>query len=229
MEPTSLKAVAAWTPACSVGSARWWLVLWSMAAVLVPSRVCYTMLRSLLTYVWYRVSRLVPCCGQWQQSSYQAASATPHSGRCRRLSGTVHHACLLVTFWASLAAFSFTSGLPLDITTNCNNWQMVNCCCILLRNIPLQCFSPSVLWRCWLGGRKGIRPVKNWVVVLAWLFVWSQEQICIWPSWCHCHSLSVAPIKSRLVLPFWYRLTWVVPDKGLLNVCAYILLHNLFV
>ena len=21
---------------------------------------------------------------------------------------------------------------------------------------------PSVLWRCWLGGRKGIRPVKNW-------------------------------------------------------------------
>ena len=23
---------------------------------------------------------------------------------------------------------------------------------------------PSVLWRCWLGGRKSIRPVKNWVV-----------------------------------------------------------------
>jgi len=23
---------------------------------------------------------------------------------------------------------------------------------------------PSVLWRCWLGSRKGIRPVKNWVV-----------------------------------------------------------------
>ena len=22
----------------------------------------------------------------------------------------------------------------------------------------------SVLWRCWLGGRKGMRPVKNWVV-----------------------------------------------------------------
>ena len=24
--------------------------------------------------------------------------------------------------------------------------------------------TPSVLWRCWLGGRKGILPVKNWVV-----------------------------------------------------------------
>ena len=25
-------------------------------------------------------------------------------------------------------------------------------------------YTPSVLWRCWLGARKGIRPVKNWVV-----------------------------------------------------------------
>jgi len=25
-------------------------------------------------------------------------------------------------------------------------------------------WMPAVLWRCWLGGRKGIRPVKNWVV-----------------------------------------------------------------
>ena len=31
--------------------------------------------------------------------------------------------------------------------------------------IPLKQNSmPSVLWHCWLGGRKGIRPVKNWVV-----------------------------------------------------------------
>ena len=26
------------------------------------------------------------------------------------------------------------------------------------------CKFPSVLWRCWLGSRKGIWPVKNWVV-----------------------------------------------------------------
>jgi len=38
--------------------------------------------------------------------------------------------------------------------------------------------------------------------VLAWLFVWSDVKICIWPSWCHCHSLSLAPIKSRLVFTF---------------------------
>ena len=42
-------------------------------------------------------------------------------------------------------------------------------------------------------------------------------QTCIWPSCCHYHSLSLVSVKSRLVLPFWYRLTWVVPEKGPLN------------
>ena len=87
----------------------------------------------------------------------------------------------------------------------------------------LFCLSvlPSVPWHCWLGGRKGIRPVKNLSGgVLAWLSVWSEMQTCIWPSWCHCHSLSFASVKSRLVLPFWYWLTWVVPQKGPLNGCV---------
>ena len=78
-----------------------------------------------------------------------------------------------------------------------------------------------MLWRCWLGGRKGIRPVKKLSGgVLAWFSVWSKVQLCIWPSWCHCHSLSLASVKSRLVLPFWYRLTWVVLEKGPLNGCV---------
>ena len=54
--------------------------------------------------------------------------------------------------------------------------------------------------------------------VLVWLSVWSEVQNCIRPSWCHCHSLSLASVKSRLVSPFWYQLTWVVLDKGPLNV-----------
>ena len=56
--------------------------------------------------------------------------------------------------------------------------------------------------------------------VLAWLCFWREMQTCIWPSWCHCHSLSLASAKSRLVLPFWYRLTRVVMDKGPLNGCV---------
>ena len=56
--------------------------------------------------------------------------------------------------------------------------------------------------------------------VLAWLSDWSEVQTCIWPSGCHCHSLSLASAKSRLVFPFRYRLTWVVADKGPLNGCV---------
>ena len=48
--------------------------------------------------------------------------------------------------------------------------------------------------------------------MLAWLSVWSELQTC--------HSLSLASVKSRLVLRFWYRLTSVVPEKGPLNGCV---------
>ena len=34
------------------------------------------------------------------------------------------------------------------------------------------------------------------------------------------HSPSPASVKSRLVLPFWYRLTWLVLDRGPLNGCV---------
>ena len=55
--------------------------------------------------------------------------------------------------------------------------------------------------------------------VLAWLSVWSEVQTCICPADATAtHSL--ASVKSRLVLPFWYRLTRVVPDKGPLNARA---------
>jgi len=58
--------------------------------------------------------------------------------------------------------------------------------------------------------------------VLAWLSVWSEVQTCICSSW--CHSLSLASVKSRLVLPFWYWLTWVVLEKGPLNGSVCVLL-----
>jgi len=82
-------------------------------------------------------------------------------------------------------------------------------------------FIPPVFWRCWLGGRKGIWPVKNRV-----LGCW-----CGYLSGARCRlaygaanatatHLSLASVKSRLVLPFWYRLTRVVPEKGPLNRCV---------
>jgi len=36
--------------------------------------------------------------------------------------------------------------------------------------------------------------------MLAWLSVCSEVQICIWPSWCHCHSLGDFIFWLSLVL-----------------------------
>ena len=71
-------------------------------------------------------------------------------------------------------------------------------------------------------GHLACKKLSGWV--LEWLSVWSEQQTCIWPSWCHRHSLSLASVKARFILPFWYGLTRVVPDKGPLNRCA--LCHN---
>jgi len=102
------------------------------------------------------------------------------------------------------------------------NWQKINKHRICKQfSFKWSSLVPSVLWHCWLGGRKGIRPVKNLSSeVLAWLSVWSEMQTCIRPSWCHCHSLFLVSVKSRLIFPFWYWLTRVVPDKEPLNRCV---------
>ena len=70
---------------------------------------------------------------------------------------------------------------------------------------------PSVLWCCWLGGRKGIRPVKKQSGgVLAWLSVWSTVQTCIWPDWCHCHSLSLVSQKKVCVCQGYYQVSVIL-------------------
>jgi len=66
-------------------------------------------------------------------------------------------------------------------------------------------------------------------LVLAWLSAWSEVQTCIWPSWCHCRSLSLASVKSRLVLPFCYRLTVTVKSQSgrRQRVLQHVLVHAL--
>ena len=93
-----------------------------------------------------------------------------------------------------------TLCLHFTLPSSQHSWRY--CCCDVsitseLDTVSLLCISstvlyPSVLWRCWLGGRKGIWPVKKLSGgVLVWLSVWSEVHTCIWPSWCHCHSLSL--------------------------------------
>ena len=98
-----------------------------------------------------------------------------------------------------------------------NTWSVTHCLLSVLScfcNLYMYAFAFSALTL--LVGRQEGHPACEKLSrgVLAWLSVWSKVQTCIWPSWCHCHSLSLALVKSRLVLPFWYQPTWVVPDKG---------------
>ena len=91
-----------------------------------------------------------------------------------------------------------------------------------LTDILSNSFSlPSVLWRCWLGSRKNIRPAKNWAVG-CWRGYLSGARcrLAYGPADAtatHCHLLQQ---KSRLVLRFWCRLTRVVLDIGPLNGCV---------
>jgi len=109
------------------------------------------------------------------------------------------------------------------------DWAMeANKCSTVANGVYVQvlmtviAFSALTLLFGWQEGHPACKKLSSGV--LAWLSVWSEVQTCIWPSGCHCHSLSPASVKSRLVFPFWYRLTQVVLDKGPLNVCVCVLM-----
>jgi len=85
-------------------------------------------------------------------------------------------------------------------------------------------YCNGLLWRCRLGGGKGIRPVKTELwgrSLVASLSVWSEVQmICIWSSWCHCHPVVSCSSKIHNGLPFWCRPAQVVLEKRTLNGCS---------
>jgi len=110
--------------------------------------------------------------------------------------------------------------------------------CGRIINLPVIKHSmPSVLWHCWLGGKKGIRPVKNWVVG-CWhgclsgdryrcrfacgqaddihfilLYFYSSIQLygckCVNKLSSYCHSLSLAPVNPDWFYPPGF--TFLVP------------------
>ena len=80
----------------------------------------------------------------------------------------------------------------------------------------LQCFDAVG----WAAGRASGLQRTEWLG--ACVVICLERSADLWSSWCHCHSLSLASVKSRLVLPFWYRLTRVVPNKGPLNGCVWV-------
>ena len=173
-------------------------------------------MRSLTWYVcgcpWYPQYIAVTEVITWHPLLEDQGHITKQSSVCFPVSGTWDPVPLLVfsdiiAYFIVFVVFLLTLSLPLSLE-------------LLFSQPPFQGHFqvPSVLWLCCFGRQEGHPACKKLSGgVLAWLSVWSEVQTCIWPNWCHCHSLSVTSVKSRLVLPFWYWLTRVVPDKGPLN------------
>ena len=111
-------------------------------------RICYAVLWGLVLYL---------CC-----ISYTNWMWLPVLSRKLAITGSYFCTrCHLSTFVAKIK--TLLSGVNMlikhfanDVTERLNINKVV-------KSINFS-FLASVRWRCWLGGRKGIRPVKNWVV-----------------------------------------------------------------
>jgi len=85
-----------------------------------------------------------------------------------------------------------------------------SCKMVVVVVVFILCYSFWCVVYC-VGAFSALTPLVGWQEgnpackqlsggVLAWLTVWGKVQICVWPSWCHCHSLSLTSVKSRLIL-----------------------------
>jgi len=79
---------------------------------------------------------------------------------------TVGHGRLLEVVYHRTSWFPSARSM----CANCGGFTCALVMKVLWRSHPahtqdfMRNIVPSVLWRCWLGGRKGIRPVKKWAV-----------------------------------------------------------------
>jgi len=121
--------------------------------------------------------------------------------------------CLQRALWSDL----FTGRLKTEIPDALVWIGNVHCFCHSLFVVQ---FVPSVLWRCWLGDRKGIRPVKNWVVG-RWRGYLSAAmgRLAYGPADAtatHCLLLQLNPDWFTFLVPAYLGST----RKGPLNVCV---------
>ena len=82
----------------------------------------------------------------------------------------------------------------------------------------LQCFEPLTLLIGWQEGHPACKKLSG--VVLTSYLSGARCRLAYGPADATAIHRLFASVKSRLVLPLWYRLTWVVPDKGPLNECV---------
>ena len=159
-----------------------------------------------------------------------------HTGSMLRVIGCIHEAIIRTIVCSS----AYTRQLSVLLVRLVVQIDSADSCLSVYTGRPLMSWSPVMSCR-WVPTSQCRLTLKPYVTIQpllggGWMnwciypytcrLARGAVQTSIWPSWCHCHSLSLASVKSRLVLPFWYRLTRVVPDNGPLNRCVYVDLHG---
>ena len=89
-----------------------------------------------------------------------------------------------------------------------NEWHQYLLLCCIVYVFLFRAFTALTLLVEQQEGHPACKKLSDGM--LAWLSVLDEVQICIWPSWCHCHSLFLAPVN-----PDWFYLpafTFLVPS-----------------
>ena len=117
---------------------------------------------------------------------------------------------------------AYTAGCS-GLVVSVSDWDlMVLWICLLLLIIIIINWMPSVLWRCWLGGRKGIRPVKKLGAgVLVWLSICLERGADL-----HMAQLMPLPLTVSCFSKIQIGFTFLVPaypdspGQRAVNVCS---------
>ena len=73
---------------------------------------------------------------------------------------------------------------------------------------------PSVLWHCWSGNRKGIRPMKSWVLVCWWWwFDWGFARLTSSFVATTLIVLGTSRIQNETLRYWLYQFSWKVAVK----------------
>jgi len=100
----------------------------------------------------------------WPQAEWSNGCENIHLINCEELwhqASTLGHCLILaVSTLKPIQTTAYTYTMQAQLL-QLSNTQLLR---YLLTYYCIKCIMPSVLWHCWLGGRKGIRPVKNRVL-----------------------------------------------------------------
>ena len=161
----------------------------------------------------WNLGRLIP----------QSVMLTTRPVRCAQVQSHSWLACSQLVVYSHIC-FCSNVAVPMRMYRYCRTdfvkWQLSTFHSALSPVLCSVLGMPSVLWCCGLGGWKGIRPVKtDW---------WGAGVVVCLEQGAHLHMAQLMPLpltgscfsKIQIGLPFWYWLTWVVPEKGPLNRCV---------